>query len=165
MRKVIALSLAVLAVTSVVSGSAVAKKKKPVLQHVEGSILLPQPGDGAAGGGTLGNCNYRPQRSLLGASSEAFPNGVLGFTFHVDPKTAGQPFTLEVEDGQGDVDLDIVFYTDYGDPSDPTTAPANTGYETPGTGGEKGVIPAGFPLAFVCMAIGGNASFMYMTGS
>jgi hypothetical protein len=29
---------------------------------------------------------------------------------------------------------------------------------------EKGTIPPGFPLAFVCMAIGGNASFMYMTG-
>jgi energy-converting hydrogenase Eha subunit A len=159
MRKVIALALAVLAIMSVVSGSAVAKKKKPVLQHVEGSILLPQPGV------ALGNCNYRPQRSLLGASNEAFPNGVLGFTFNVDPKTAGQPFTLEVEDGQGDVDLDIVFYTDYGDPTDPTTAPANTGYETVGPGGEKGVVPAGFPLAFVCMAIGGNASFMYMTGS
>lgn len=160
MRKLLALALAALAVAGAVSGSAVAAKKKPkpVVQHVEGSIVLPQPGG-------IANCNYRPQRSALGASNETFPNGVLGFTFHVDPKTAGQPFTLEVEGGQGDVDLDIVFYTDYGDPSDPTTAPGNTGYETIGPGGEKGIVPAGFPLAFVCMAIGGNASFMYMTGT
>lgn len=161
MRKVVALALAAFVVTGAVSGSAVAgkKKKKLVSQHVEGSIAFPQPG------AALGNCNYRPQRSAMGGSNEAFPNGVIGFTFHVDPKTAGQPFKLEVEGGTGDVDLDIVFYSDYGDPTDPTTAPGNTGYETVGPGGEEGTIPAGYPLAFVCMAIGGNASFMYMTGA
>ena len=159
MRKLVALAMAALVVTGAVSGSAVAgkKKKKLVTQHVEGSVLLPQPGGTA-------NCNYRPQRSLMGASNEAFPNGVTGFTFHVDPKTAGQPFKLEGEGGTGDVDLDIVFYTDYGDPTS-TSAPANLGFETVGPGGEEGVIPEGFPLAFVCMAIGGNASFMYMTGA
>lgn len=161
MRKLLALSVATVLISGVMPAlaSAAKKKPKPVTQHVEGTIALPQPG------GALGNCNYRPQRSAMGASSEAFPNGVVGFTFHVEPKTAGQPFTLEVEGGQGDVDLDIVFYTDYGDPTDPTTAPANTGYETVGAGGEEGIVPAGYPLAFVCMAIGGNASFMYMTGS
>lgn len=160
MRKVVALALAAVVVTGAVSGSAVAakKKKKPVMQHVEGTVAFPQPG------GALGNCNYRPQRSAMGASNEAFPNGVVGYTFYVDPKTAGQPFKLEVEGGTGDVDLDIVFYSDYGDPSDPTTAPANTGYENIGPGGEEGTVPPGYPLAFVCMAMGGNASFMYMTG-
>jgi len=161
MRKLIATLIAALMVAGMVSGSAVAgkkKKKKPVVQHVEGTILLPQPG------GALANCNYRPQRSAMGASNEAFPNGVLGYTFYVDPKTVGQEFTLEVEGGTGDVDLDIVFYSGYGDPSDPTSAPANMGYENAGAGGEKGTIPEGFPLAFVCMAIGGDASFMYMTG-
>lgn len=159
MRKVLAVVMASLMVAGMVSGSAVAgkKKKKPVVQHVEGSVLLPQPGG-------VANCNFRPQRATRGASGEAFPNGVLGFTFNVDPKTVGQPFKLEVEGGQGDVDLDIVFYSDYGDPADPTTAPANTGYETVGPGGEEGTIPPGYPLAFVCMAIGGNATFTYMTG-
>lgn len=160
MRKLIAVAMASLMVAGMVSGSAVAgkKKKKPVVQHVEGTILLPQPA------GPLANCNFRPQRSAMGASGEAFPNGVLGFTFEVDPKTAGQPFKLEVDGGQGDVDLDIVFYSGYGDPADPTTAPANTGYENAGPGGEEGTIPPGYPLAFVCMAIGGDASFTYMTG-
>src|SRR5688572_19855623 len=125
MRKLIALATAALMVAGMVSGSAIAaKKKKPVTQHVEGTILLPQPGG-------VANCNFRPQRSAMGASNEAFPNGVTGFTFHVDPKTAGQPFKLEVEGGTGDVDLDIVFYTDYGDPSS-TSAPANLGFETVG---------------------------------
>src|SRR5688572_17405236 len=120
MRKVLAIAMASLMVAGMVSGSAVAgKKKKPVAQHVDGTILLPQPGG-------VANCNFRPQRSAMGASGEAFPNGVLGFTFNVDPKTVGQPFKLEVTGGEGDVDLDIVFYSEYGDPSDPTTAPGNT---------------------------------------
>ena len=159
-RKMTALLTVALLLTSAFVGAASAgkKKKKAVTQHVEGSIVLPQPG------GALANCNYRPQRSAMSLGGGTFPNGVLGYTFDVDPKTAGQPFELEVTGGEGDVDLDIVFYTDLGDPADPTTAPANTGFETVGPGGEKGTIPAGFPIAFVCMAIGGNASFMYMTG-
>ena len=159
MRKLIALSVAALLVAGLFAGVATAgKKKKPVVQHVEGEIVVPQPG------GALANCNYRPQRTALGLSGGAFPNGVLGYTFDVDPKTAGQPFELKVTGGTGDVDLDIVFYSDMGDPTDPQTAPLNQGYETVGPGGEKGTIPAGFPLAFVCMAIGGNATFEYMTG-
>lgn len=160
MRKLIALAVVAAMATGAFSGSAIAgkKKKKLVVQHVEGTIAIPQPG------GALGNCNYRPQRSIMGASNEAAPNGVLGYTFHVDPKTAGQPFKLEVAGGTGDVDLDIVFYTDYGDPADPQTAPGNLGYETVGPGGEEGTIPAGYPLAFVCMAFGGNSSFTYITG-
>src|SRR5688500_1481084 len=133
MRKLLAVAMASLMVAGMVSGSAVAgKKKKQVAQHVEGTILLPQPG------GALGNCNYRPQRATMGASGEAFPNGVLGFTFNVDPKTVGQPFKLEVTGGEGDVDLDIGCYSEYGDPADPTTAPGNTGDETLGRGGAEG---------------------------
>ena len=160
MRKIIALSVAALLVAGLFAGVATAgkTKKKPVVQHVEGSIVLPQPG------AALANCNFRPQRSVMGASDSSFPNGVFGYTFEVDPKTVGQPFELEVTGGQGDVDLDILFYTDFGDPLDPTTAPAYTGSETIGPGGEAGIIPPGYPLAFVCMAIGGNATFTYMTG-
>ena len=89
------------------------------------------------------------------------PNGLVGYTFEVDPKTAGKKFKLEVAGGAG---MDIQFYTDLGDPTDPTTAPANVGYETPGPGGEEGTVPKGYPIAFVCMNEGANAAFKYIAG-
>ncbi|HEX2195558.1 MAG TPA: hypothetical protein VHJ76_01425, partial [Actinomycetota bacterium] len=113
--------------------------KKGAHQHVEGTITLPQGGNAAA------TCVYRTQRTWLSGGG---PNGVFGYTFDVDPKTAGKPFKLEASDGTG---MDISFYADMGDPTDPTTAPANYPYETPGPGGEKGTVPAGYPIAFVCM--------------
>jgi hypothetical protein len=154
MRKLIALSLAVLALAGAVSGSAIAaKKKKPVVQHVEGTVLIPQGGNAAA------TCVYRAQRALYIAMGEQV-NGIFGYTFKVDPKTVGQPFTLEASAGAG---FDISFYGELG--SDPTAdAPANIAYETPGPGGEKGSIPPGLPNGMVCLSEGANASFTYMTG-
>jgi hypothetical protein len=89
------------------------------------------------------------------------PNGIVGYTFEVDPKTVGKPFKLEVADGAG---MDISFYADLGDPTDPTTAPANMGFETAGPGGEKGTVPPGFPIVFVCMNEGTNSGFKYTAG-
>lgn len=155
MRKLFAIVLASLMVVGMVSGSAVAgkKKKKPVVQHVEGTILVPQGGNAAA------TCVYRAQRVLYIAMGEQI-NGVFGHTFPVDPRTVGQEFVLEASDGAG---LDISFYGELG--TDPTAdAPANYPYETPGPGGEEGTVPAGFPNAFVCLTEGANVSFMYMTG-
>lgn len=106
----------------------------------------------------IGSCIYRTQRAWATGGG---PDGILGWTFDVDPKTVGKPFKLEVADGAG---MDISFYADMGDPADPTTAPANQAYETPGPGGEKGTVPAGFPIAFVCMNEGANASFKYTAG-
>jgi hypothetical protein len=88
-------------------------------------------------------------------------NGAVGYTFEVDPKTAGKPFRLKVSEGAG---MDISFYSELGDPTDPTVAPANIPFETPGPGGEKGKVPAGFDYAFVCMTEGQNASFTYTAG-
>lgn len=155
MRKLIALVTASLMVAGMVSGSAVAgkKKKKPVVQHVEGTILVPQGGNAAA------TCVYRVQRALYIAMGEQI-NGVVGHTFPVDPKTVGQEFVLEASAGAG---LDISFYGELG--TDPTAdAPANYAYENPGPGGEEGTIPDGYPNAFVCLTEGANASFTYMTG-
>lgn len=126
--------------------------KKAAHQHVEGSITLPQGGNAAAA------CVYRTQRTLLTAGG---PNGLVGYTFDVDPGTVGKKFKLEASDGTG---MDIVFYADMGDPTDPTAAPANYGYETAGPGGESGTVPAGYPLAFVCMTEGANGSFSYAAG-
>lgn len=156
MRKLLAILIAALMVAGMVSGSAVAgkkKKKKQVVQHVEGTILVPQGGNAAA------TCVYRVQRALYIAAGEQ-ANGVFGHTFPVDPHTVGQKFVLEGSAGSG---LDISFYGELG--TDPTAdAPANYPYENPGPGGEKGTVPAGYPNAFVCLTEGANASFMYMTG-
>ena len=152
MRKIIATLLAVMLVGGALIAPATAgKKKKPKPQVVEGSILVPQ------GGGPAAPCVYRSQRTL---ASGGGPNGIVGYTFDVDPKTEGRPFKLEVADGSG---MDIQFYSELGDVTDPTTAPANMGYETAGPGGEEGTVPPGFPIAFVCMTDGANASFKYST--
>jgi hypothetical protein len=155
MKKLVVLSLAVLLALPAFAGSATAAKKKAKPIVVEGSVALPQP---YAADGT---CFYRSQRAWMGLSGGAAPNGVFGYTFDVDPKTVGKKFTLEVSDGAG---MDVVFYADMGDPTDPTVAPANTGYETPGVGGEKGTVPKGYPIAFVCMTEGSNAGFTYTAG-
>lgn len=156
MRKALLLSLAALVVIGALGGSAVAakKKKKPVVQHVEATIALPQGGNAAA------TCVYRAQRALYIALGEQI-NGIFGYTFTVDPKTVGKPFTLEVDGGAG---VDISFYGELG--SDPAAdAPANMAYETTGPGGEKGTVPPGYPNAFVCLTEGANATFMYMAGT
>lgn len=126
--------------------------KKAAHQHVEGTIAIPQGGNAAAA------CVYRTQRAAYGMGGQ---NGVVGYTFDVDPGTVGKKFKLEASNGVG---LDISFYADMGDPTDPSTAPANYGYENPGLGGESGTVPAGYPIAFVCMTEGVNGSFSYAAG-
>lgn len=151
MKKLIALAATAVLVAVPVQ-SAVAGKKKATHQHVEGSIAVPQ------GGGPAAPCVYRTQRTLYALTGR---NGVFGFTFEVDPGTVGKKFKLEAGSGIG---VDISFYADMGNVTDPTTAPANIPYETPGPGGEGGTVPAGYPIAFVCMTDGANGSFSYMAG-
>jgi hypothetical protein len=153
MRKLIALAVVAAIATGAFSSSAFAgKNKKPAAhQHVEGGILIPQGGNAAA------TCVYRVHRALLIAMGE---NGIFGYTFRVDQKTAGLPFKLEVADGAG---VDISFYGELG--TDPTAdAPANIAYETVGPGGEEGIVPPGLPNAMVCLTEGANATFTYMAG-
>ena len=151
MKKSFVLALVALVALPVFAGNATAGKAKK--QTVEGSIVIPQPG------GPVGPCIYRTQRTIMATAGN--PNGVLGYTFEVDPKTVNKKFKLEVSDGAG---MDIQFYSDLGDPSDPTTAPGNVGYETPGPGGETGTVPKGYPIVFICMNEGANAEFTYTAG-
>ena len=151
MKKLVAaLTTAVLLAAPV--QSAFAGKKAAAHQHVEGTIAVPQGGNAAA------PCVYRTQRALLTAGG---PNGVVGYTFDVDPATVGKKFKLEAGSGVG---MDISFYADMGDATNPSTAPANYAYENPGPGGESGTVPAGYPIAFVCMTEGQNGSFSYAAG-
>ncbi len=150
MKKLIALAVTALVVAAPVQTALAGKGGAH--QHVEGTIAVPQGGNAAA------TCVYRTQRTLYSLTGE---NGVFGYTFDVDPKTTGKPFKLEASSGTG---MDISFYADLGDVTDPTTAPANVPYENPGPGGEKGTVPAGYPIAFVCMTDGVNGSFSYMAG-
>ena len=154
MRRVIAVSVALLLLGGALAPASAGKKrkKKSKPQVVEATIAVPQPG------GAAGPCIYRTQRTLMSGGG---PNGIVGYTFEVDPKTVGKPFKLEVADGAG---MDIQFYSELGDVTDPTTAPANYGYETAGPGGEKGTVPEGFPIVFVCMNEGSNAGFKYTAG-
>ncbi|HJR43994.1 MAG TPA: hypothetical protein VJ927_00150 [Actinomycetota bacterium] len=152
MKKTLATAVALLLLGAAVPASAGKAKKKSKPQVVEGSIVVPQPGAAA------GPCIYRTQRTMAIAGG---PNGVVGYTFEVDPKTVGKPFKLEVADGAG---MDIQFYSELGDATDPTTAPANMGFETPGPGGEEGTVPPGMPIVFVCMNEGANSSFTYTAG-
>jgi len=151
MRKLLILA-AVSVLAALPAGEAIAKKKA-AHQHVEGALALPHP--------STEGCVYRTQRMLFGALGNAV-NGVIGYTFEVDPKTAGKPFKLEVSDGAG---VDISFYAEVNNASDPTSAPSNLPFETAGPGGESGEVPPGFPYAFVCMTEGTQASFTYTAGS
>lgn len=153
MRK-LPIVLLTLALAAVPGTHAFAKKKAPARQVVEGSIAVPQGGNAAA------TCVYRAQRTAYSAAGDQV-NGQIGYTFEVDPKTVNKPFKLEAADGIG---MDISFYADLGDPSDPTTAPANIPFETTGPGGETGTVPEGFPIAFVCMTDGTNGGFTYTAG-
>ena len=150
MKKIIALFAAAVVVFPIAQAGA-AKSKK---QTVKGTIAVPQPMPSDS------TCIYRAQRALYTLVGKQ-TNGRVGYTFPVSKKTVGKPFKLTVSDGAG---VDLSFYTDLGDPTDPTTAPANTSFETPGPGGEKGKVPAGYPYAFVCMTEGANASFTYTAG-
>ncbi len=153
MRKlIIATTIAALAVLPAAEGFA--KKKAAKLQTVEGTIEVPQPY------AADGSCIYRTHRTAYIAAGES-SNGGFGWVFEVDPATVNKPFKLEVAGGAG---MDISFYMDMGDPTDPTTAPANTGFETPGPGGESGIVPDGYKYGFVCMTEGANAGFTYTAG-
>lgn len=153
MRRLVALAASALLIAGLAGGASAGKKGAH--QHVEGTIALPQGTGGAS------TCVYRTQRALYIAFGDAI-NGIVGYTFEVDPKTNNKKFKLDVS-GTG-AGVDIQFYADLG--TDPTAeAPANVGYETPGPGGEEGTVPPGYPNAFVCLTEGANASFSYMAGA
>lgn len=129
-------------------------------QSVSGSIMSPTRfTDGTGGWPGLG-------RKLYTLSNET--NGLISYTFAVDPDTIGSEFTLgNVADATGAADLDIYFYVYLGDDVVGTTAPltAEEGeFQTVGAGGETGIVPQEATMAIVFTPNGVNSTFTYTAG-
>ena len=167
MKKIVTLGAAALLAGSLFPGSATAAKPKQ--QQVSGSIALPAPFTDDTG------CFAGLQRRVAILTQEQV-NGVVGYHFDIDPATIGKPFVLEPTGGQGDVDLDITFYYEFGTVEDVTGDPQNAGspvnmsFATREPGGESGVIPKGdWTKAIVCVyggaqGAGAAATFDYVAG-
>lgn len=161
MKKQIGVTAAALLALSLVTGPTSAAPKQ---QKVEGDIAMMAP----FYGDTFATC-YSGLHRRLSVLTQEQVNGVVGYSFDVDPATIGKPFVLDVTGGQGDVDFDITFYTEFGSveqATDTAYAPANYSFEERGPGGESGVIPKGveWTKAIVCMHTGAGASFSYTAG-
>ena len=158
MRKIIGTAAVLTLVAASFTGAASAAPKQ---QKVDGSVAMmaPFPAD-------LSSCYSGLHRRLAVVTQEQV-NGVVGYHFDVDPVTAKKPFKLEVTGGQGAVDLDISFYTEFGtveQATDTGYAPANISFEEREPGGEVGIVPAGMTKAIVCMYDGQNSTFTYTAG-
>ena len=167
MKKLTAVALAGLVAASLATTSATAAKPKQ--QKVSGSVALPAPYTDDSG------CFAGLHRRFAIVTQEQV-NGILGYHFDLDPATLGKPFVLEPTGGQGDVDLDILFYYEFGTVEDVVGdpqgagAPVSYGYQTREVGGESGTVPKGdYTKAIVCMyggqqGGGAAANFEYTAG-
>ena len=165
MKRIVTGVVALGLVAGALLAPASAGKAKP--QVVEGSVALPAPYTDDSG------CYAGLHRRLMVVTSEAAPaNGLIGYSFDIDKATWGGKFKLEATGGQGDVDLDIYFYSAFGTAEQVATDPLNAGapatiqFNTRAPGGEEGVVPATFTKVIVCMYGGGQgggagATFTY----
>ncbi|MDQ3940752.1 MAG: hypothetical protein M3238_05310 [Actinomycetota bacterium] len=137
-------------------------------QTEEGTILLPAPFTDDSG------CfaGLHRRGAILTQENN---NGVIGWHFDVDPKTWKKKFKLEPSGGVGTVDMDILFYQEFGTPQqvveDPGAAgaPASIGFQTREPGGEAGKVPPKFNKVIICIYggqqyAGGGANFTYTAG-
>ncbi|MGH2740008.1 MAG: hypothetical protein ACRDH6_05965 [Actinomycetota bacterium] len=143
----------VLALALAPAGAVAGKKKKkaPPTQIVEGGVTFPVIAPTAPE-----TCFSGVHRRLVLAAGSG-PQGFFGYDFDVDKATWNGKFVLEVTGGES-VDLDIIFYPDFGDQM---TVGKTVTYETRESGGETGAIPANMTKVIVCMYTGFEATFTY----
>jgi hypothetical protein len=136
-------------------------------QSVEGSFVTP--------GHYTDNSCYAGLTRRTAVITNGAVNGVTGYHFDIDKTTWKKPFVLTPTGGQGYVDLDIVFYSEFGtvdQATDTAYAPYNVGFETRSADGEAGKVPPETTKAIVCMYIDENetppggvaAAFTYEAG-
>lgn len=162
MKKLVTLVAVGLVATTVLSGAAVAGKKKAVRQDVSGSILMQAPPSDATDNP---NGCYSGVHRRLAALSQEQVNGVVGFHFDVDPGTWNKKFRLTPGSA---VDLDITFYDGFGtteQAAETSYAPYNLGFETRDNEGEFGIVPPNTTKVIVCMKTGQQANFEYSAGA
>ncbi len=158
MKKLIAIAASLLATGALITApGAVAAPKQ---QKVDGSVAMRAPFT------DLVSCYAGLHRRMAVLTQEQV-NGVVGYHFDLDPATINKPFKLEVTGGQGAVDLDITFYSEFGTPEQATDtgyAPYNVSFDERAPGGEKGIVPKETAKAIVCMYDGVGATFTYTAG-
>ena len=165
MKKLLSIALAGLVAATLLPGASLAQKGKAPTQTESGTLLLPAPYTDDTG------CYAGLHRRFVIATGEAVNEGPIGYNFEVDPKTWNKKFVLTPTGGQGTVDMDIYFYSDFGTVDDVTGDPLNAGspytvsFNTRNTDGEFGKVPPDMNKVIVCMLAGGaNATFEYTAG-
>ena len=165
MKKALTLLIAGSLAMGLLPGTATAGKPK---QTETGTIIAPAPFTDDSG------CfaGLHRRGAILTQENN---NGLVGWHFDVDPKTWNKKFVLEPSGGFGDVDMDILFYQEFGTPQqvveDPggAGAPASISFATREPGGESGKVPPTFKKVIICIYAGaqgggGGADFTYTAG-
>ena len=160
MKRILGIASVALAVATSLPNASVAQKAPT--QQEEGSILLPLlAGDGS--------CYPGAHRRWAIVTEQQ--QGPTGWHFDVDEKTWNKKFVLELTRAQGDADLDIIFYSEFGTIDDVVGDPATAGtpyamyFQSRSPGGEFGKVPPATTKAIVCMVPGGaDAAFRYTAG-
>lgn len=146
-------------VATILSAIALSPFGAQAAQSVNGSVMSPTRfTDGTSGFPGAG-------RRLYNASPET--NGLISYTFAVDPSTIGTTFTLgNVADATGLADLDIFFYLDLGDEVEGRAAVTHPEgeFKTVALGGETGIVPEEAIAAIVFTPNGVNSTFTYNAG-
>ncbi len=161
MKKLVVAACAAALIASLVPQASAGGKQ----QTVEGTIALPAPFTDDSG------CFAGLHRRFAIATQELV-TGVIGYHFDVDPATWNKNFVLESTGGQGHIDFDITFYTEFGtveQATDTGFAPANVPFQTRKAGGEAGKVPPDMNKVIICMYTGAQGqgaagSFKYTAG-
>ena len=144
MKRLVAVGVAGLLAVSMIGSTADAAKKRRRRSHTcrrkKVPIALPAPFPADMSGCYSGL--HRRGAVRVGAASSTTASSAT--RFNIDKRTWKKPFKLAVGEGQGDVDLDIHFYTEFGTASRLQTRPTHLlrfAYESRKAGGEKGKVP------------------------